>query len=115
MLGHRWIGHVSSHLVEDSTRAARYAAVVATGRDIAKIRATVGDHDNLLAFKLDVTKPRDAQAAVEAAVAGWYFYQMPAKEKAWCGYCITGALANFAIFALTLPEAGKALKVLRGR
>jgi uncharacterized membrane protein len=53
------------------------------------------------------------KAAVEAAVAGWYFYQMPAKEKAWCGYCITGALCNFGIFALTLPEARKALAHLR--
>ena len=53
------------------------------------------------------------KAAVEAAVAGWYFYQMPAKEKAWCGYCITGALCNFGIFALTLAEARKALAHLR--
>ena len=52
------------------------------------------------------------KAAVEAAVAGWYFYQMPAKEKKWCGYCIVGALANFGIFALTLPEAKKALAAL---
>ncbi len=43
-------------------------AVVATARDAAKITAAVGDHDNLLAFKLDVTRPQDAQAAVEAAV-----------------------------------------------
>lgn len=53
------------------------------------------------------------KAAVEAAVAGWYFYQMPAKEKRWCGYCITGALMNFAVFALTLPEAKEALSALR--
>lgn len=44
------------------------------------------------------------KAAMDAAVAAWYFYQMPAK-KAWCGYCITGALAQWGIFALTLPEA----------
>ena len=44
-------------------------AVVATGRDAAKVTAAVGDHDNLLAIKLDVTRPQDAQAAVEAAVA----------------------------------------------
>ncbi|HEV8130239.1 MAG TPA: SDR family oxidoreductase [Acidobacteriota bacterium] len=44
-------------------------AVVATGRDAAKVPAAVGDHDNLLAIKLDVTRPQDAQAAVEAAVA----------------------------------------------
>jgi NAD(P)-dependent dehydrogenase (short-subunit alcohol dehydrogenase family) len=44
-------------------------AVVVTGRDPTKVAASVGDHDNLLAIKLDVTRPQDAQAAVEAAVA----------------------------------------------
>ena len=44
-------------------------AVVATGRDAAKVTAAVGDHDNLLAIKLDVTRPQDVQAAVDAAVA----------------------------------------------
>jgi NAD(P)-dependent dehydrogenase (short-subunit alcohol dehydrogenase family) len=44
-------------------------AVVATGRDVTKVAATVGDHDNLLAVKLDVTRPQDAQAAVESAAA----------------------------------------------
>ena len=44
-------------------------AVVATGRYPTKVAASVGDHDNLLAIKLDVTRPQDAQAAVEAAVA----------------------------------------------
>jgi len=43
-------------------------AVVATGRHAAKVAAAVGDHDSLLAIKLDVTRPQDAQAAVEAAV-----------------------------------------------
>jgi NAD(P)-dependent dehydrogenase (short-subunit alcohol dehydrogenase family) len=43
-------------------------AVVATGRDAAKVAAAIGDHDNLLVIKLDVTNPQDAQAAVEAAV-----------------------------------------------
>lgn len=53
-----------------------------------------------------------AKATVEAGVAGWYFYQMPAKEKAWCAYCITGALVNFGIAALTLPEAKRAARNL---
>ena len=44
-------------------------AVVATGRDPTKVAAAVGGHDNLLAIKLDVTRPQDAEAAVEAAVA----------------------------------------------
>ena len=44
-------------------------SVVATGRDAAKVAAAVGEHDNLLAIKLDVTRPQDASAAVKAAVA----------------------------------------------
>lgn len=53
-----------------------------------------------------------AKAATEAVAASWYFYQMPAKEKAWCGYCVSGALANVAIAALTIPEAREAISVL---
>jgi len=44
-------------------------AVIATGRDATRVAASVGDHDNLLAIKFDVTRPQDAKAAVEAAVA----------------------------------------------
>ena len=43
-------------------------AVVATGRDPEKVAAALGKHDNLLAVKLDVTRPEDAHAAVDAAV-----------------------------------------------
>src|SRR5688572_16984633 len=43
-------------------------AVVASGRNAAKVAVAVGDHDNVLAIKLDVTRPSDADAAVEAAV-----------------------------------------------
>ncbi len=55
------------------------------------------------------------KSGIEAAAAGWYFYQMPAKEKKWCAYCIAGAIANFTVFALTLPEASKAWKHLRSK
>jgi NAD(P)-dependent dehydrogenase (short-subunit alcohol dehydrogenase family) len=55
----------------DIARAALAAgnAVVATGRDPEAVKATIGQSDELLAAKLDVTKPDDATAAVEAAVA----------------------------------------------
>jgi NAD(P)-dependent dehydrogenase (short-subunit alcohol dehydrogenase family) len=43
-------------------------AVIATGRDPAKVAVAVGEHDSLLTVKLDVTRTEDAQAAVEAAV-----------------------------------------------
>ena len=44
-------------------------AVVGTGRNAATVVAAVGDHELLLAIKLDVTRPEDAQTAVESAVA----------------------------------------------
>ena len=43
-------------------------AVVATGRDPAKVTAAIGHHDDLLAIKLDVTCLEDAHAAVAATV-----------------------------------------------
>jgi len=44
-------------------------AVVATGRDAAKVAGAVGAHDDLLATTLDVTRPQDAKSAIETAVA----------------------------------------------
>jgi NAD(P)-dependent dehydrogenase (short-subunit alcohol dehydrogenase family) len=44
-------------------------ALVATGRDAAKVAAAMGNRDSLLAIRLDVTRPEDAQTVVEAAVA----------------------------------------------
>jgi NAD(P)-dependent dehydrogenase (short-subunit alcohol dehydrogenase family) len=43
-------------------------AVIATGRNPEKVTAAVGEHDDLLAVKLDVTDPVDAEAAVAAGV-----------------------------------------------
>ena len=43
-------------------------AVVATGRNTEKVTAAVGEHDDLLAVKLDVTDPGDGESAVAAAV-----------------------------------------------
>jgi NAD(P)-dependent dehydrogenase (short-subunit alcohol dehydrogenase family) len=43
-------------------------SIVATGRDPEKVAAVIGNHDNLLAAKLDVTRAEDARTAVEAAV-----------------------------------------------
>jgi NAD(P)-dependent dehydrogenase (short-subunit alcohol dehydrogenase family) len=42
--------------------------VVATGRNLDTVTAAVGEADDLLAVKLDVTSRLDAEAAVEAAV-----------------------------------------------
>ncbi len=42
--------------------------VVATGRDPEAIAKALGDSDNLLVVKLDVTSMQDAEAAIDAAV-----------------------------------------------
>jgi NAD(P)-dependent dehydrogenase (short-subunit alcohol dehydrogenase family) len=43
-------------------------ALVATGRNPERVSSALGAHDDLLAVKLDVTDPADAQAAVQAGV-----------------------------------------------
>lgn len=42
--------------------------VVATGRDPEKVRKAIGESDDLLTVKLDVTEPVDATSAVKAAI-----------------------------------------------
>ena len=43
-------------------------AVVATGRNTDAVTKAVGEADDLLVVKLDITSPQDAEAAVKAAV-----------------------------------------------
>jgi NAD(P)-dependent dehydrogenase (short-subunit alcohol dehydrogenase family) len=43
-------------------------AVVATGRNTEKVNSAVGEHDDLLAVKLDVTDPADSEAVVASAI-----------------------------------------------
>jgi NAD(P)-dependent dehydrogenase (short-subunit alcohol dehydrogenase family) len=43
-------------------------AVVATGRNPEKVTSAIGEHDDLLAVRLDVTDPADGESAVVAAV-----------------------------------------------
>jgi NAD(P)-dependent dehydrogenase (short-subunit alcohol dehydrogenase family) len=43
-------------------------AVVATGRDPEAVQRALGEADDLLVAKLDITSPQEAEAAVEAAV-----------------------------------------------
>lgn len=55
----------------DVAKAALVAGhkVVATARNANAVIKAFGEHENLLAFNLDVTKPADAEAAVKAALA----------------------------------------------
>jgi len=44
-------------------------AVIASGRDPARVTAALGNHNDLLTVKIDITSPEDAQAAVAVGVA----------------------------------------------
>jgi NAD(P)-dependent dehydrogenase (short-subunit alcohol dehydrogenase family) len=44
-------------------------SVIATGRNIARVAAAVGQHESMLPVTLDVTRPEDARAAVATALA----------------------------------------------
>ena len=56
-----------------------------------------------------------AKSMADVAAAAWYFAQMRLKLKTWCAYCLAGGAINLAIFALTIPEARKALRELADR
>jgi uncharacterized membrane protein len=56
-----------------------------------------------------------AQSGIVGLATIIYFLDMPLKQKAWCPYCITGALANWAIMSLAAPEAIAALRVVQNR
>src|SRR5690606_1946152 len=71
--------------------------------------AAIGSRDRAR-FRPGWSLLASVKAGGEALGAGWYFAQMPLREKAWCGYCIIGAVANWAVFLLTLPEARRALE-----
>ena len=43
-------------------------SVVATGRNVEAVSKAIGEHDNLLVVRLDITDPADANAAVDAAM-----------------------------------------------
>jgi NAD(P)-dependent dehydrogenase (short-subunit alcohol dehydrogenase family) len=44
-------------------------AVIASGRDPARVTAAIGHYNDLLTVKIDVTRPEDAQVAVAAGIA----------------------------------------------
>jgi NAD(P)-dependent dehydrogenase (short-subunit alcohol dehydrogenase family) len=58
--------------------------VVATGRNPERVGAALGAHDDLLAVKLDITDPADAQAAVQAAVERFGRIQVLVNNAANC-------------------------------
>ncbi len=49
------------------------------------------------------------KAALDAAIAARYLYEMPTKRGAWSSYGIVAALVDWTVFGLTLPEARSAL------
>jgi NAD(P)-dependent dehydrogenase (short-subunit alcohol dehydrogenase family) len=57
---------MGTHIVKAALNAGH--TVVATGRNTNAVQAALGEADDLLVIKLDITNPEDAAAAVAAAV-----------------------------------------------
>jgi NAD(P)-dependent dehydrogenase (short-subunit alcohol dehydrogenase family) len=74
-------------------------AVVATGRDPAKVTAAIGHHDDLLAIRLDVTRLEDAHAAVAAAVTKFDRIDVLVNNAGnfYAGFFDSSVLTRFAI------------------
>jgi len=49
-----------------------------------------------------------AKTLVDAIGAGFNFWKMASKHEPWCAYCVIGALVNFSLVGLTLPQARQA-------
>lgn len=56
-------------------------------------------------------------ATIPAALtaAQYLFYQMPVKEKRWCGYCVFDAVTHIATLGFTVFESTKSLSYLKGK
>src|SRR5688572_3656046 len=92
-------------------------AVVATGRNTNAVAKAVGQAENLLVVKLDVTSPADAQAAVQAAVErfgridvlvnnaanfyGGYFEELTPQQIEW--QLATGLIGPMNVTRAVLP------------
>jgi NAD(P)-dependent dehydrogenase (short-subunit alcohol dehydrogenase family) len=58
---------LGAHLAKAALAAGH--TVIATGRNPAKVAASIGEHEQLLVNRLDVTRPEDAKSAIQATVA----------------------------------------------
>jgi uncharacterized membrane protein len=54
------------------------------------------------------------KAAIDAALAAWYFNEMR-RGKKWCPYCIVGAIGSLAVLLFSVPEARSAWRHLRSQ
>jgi len=54
------------------------------------------------------------KALADAAFAGKLLIDQPTKYKAYCSWCVTGALATLAVVPLAWPEARAAWQHIRG-
>ncbi len=112
------VGNFDSDKVNSSKTAYRWnvpdGAISLASLALNVPLAAFGGEDRVKQFPL-LPISFSLKSVGEALAASWYFYQMPVKEKAWCPYCVVGAIANIAIAALSISETREAVRVLRVR
>ncbi|HEY3082613.1 MAG TPA: vitamin K epoxide reductase family protein [Chloroflexota bacterium] len=47
---------------------------------------------------------RALKSMIDALLAGWHLYLMPARERAWCSYCLVAVLASLGIAGLAVGD-----------
>lgn len=112
-------GNFDTRKVNSSGEAYSYGGpdspIAITGHGVNMVLASMGDADRAERHPW-LPLLATAVAAVQARTAARYlFHTMPKVDRAWCPYCIVDALTHFATVALTLPEAARAARQLRGR
>lgn len=53
-----------------------------------------------------------SKAVADAIGTASYFWRMVSGKEPWCAYCLGGAIANFSVLCLVLPEGAAALRAL---
>lgn len=112
-------GNFDTRKVNSSEEAYSYGGpdspIAITGHGMNMVLASLGGADRAERHPWLPLLATLVAAAQAGTAAKYLFYTMPKVDKAWCPYCIVDALTHLATVALTLPEAGRAARHLRGR
>lgn len=111
-------GNFDTKKVNSSEEAYSYGGpdspIAITGHGLNMVLASLGGGDRAERHPWLPLLATLVAAAQANTAARYLFYTMPKVDKAWCPYCIVDAITHLATVALTVPEASRAVRHLRG-